>query len=205
MLLKKQKLSRLVARSINKTNPNLNYGKMKKTNKIIAISLLSIFGFTQTACMGSFNLTNGIYDWNEGATSSKIGNNIIFWAFVIVPVYEIALVLDAIIFNLIEFWSGSNPIAMKEGEVETQFYEKDGVAYEMKATKNNFVVSVLNGEEKGEKLHLQYTPESKSWNKVEASGELVELVKYNEDSKEVTIFKPNGESITVENNMDNFA
>src|SRR5690606_4081252 len=104
-----------------------------------------------------------------------------------------------------EFWSGSNPIAMKEGEVETQFYEKDGVAYEMKATKNNFVVSVLNGEEKGEKLHLQYTPESKSWNKVEASGELVELVKYSEDSKEVTIFKPNCESITVENNTDNFA
>lgn len=178
---------------------------MKKTNKIIAISLASIFGFTQIGCMGSFNLTNGIYDWNENATSNRIANNIIFWAFLIVPVYGVSLFLDGVIFNFLEFWTGSNPIAMKEGEVETQIHEKNGVAYEMKARKNNFQVTVLNGEKKGEILNLEYTPKNSTWNKVESNGELVELVKYNESTNEVTIFKPNGESITVENSADNFA
>ena len=177
---------------------------MKKKNKIIALSLVSVFAIAQTGCMGSFGLTNSLYSWNEGATGNKFVNNLIFWAFLIIPVYEVTLFIDAVILNLIEFWSGSNPTAMEEGEVETQIVEKDGVTYLMKATKNNFEVTTLDGDKKGEKLHLTYIPEESTWNKVEADGKIQKLVKYNEETAEVTLFKPNGQSITVKNDMDSF-
>lgn len=177
---------------------------MKKRNKFTALFLVSIFGLSQTACLGSFNLTQNIHEWNSNATDNKFVNNLLFWVMCIIPVYGVGVFLDAVIFNLVEFWSGSNPIAMEAGEVEKQIYEKDGIAYEMKATKNNFEITVLNGEKAGEKIHLQYQPEDKSWNKLEADGTALKLVKYNEDNSEVTILQPNGKSVTVANNMDSF-
>lgn len=177
---------------------------MKKRNKIAALTLASIFGLTQTACLGSFNLTQNLHEWNTNATGNKFVNNLLFWVMNIIPVYGAAVFIDAVIFNLIEFWTGSNPIAMNEGEVEKQLYERDGITYEMKATKNNFEITVLNGEKAGEKVHLQYNPSDKSWNKLEENGIALKLVEFNDDMTEVTLFQPNGATITVENNMDNF-
>ena len=177
---------------------------MKKRNRIAAIALASVFGLTQTACLGSFELTQKLHHWNSNATSSKFVNNLLFWVLNIVPVYSIAVTVDAVIFNLIEFWGGSNPIAMEAGEVEKQLYERDGITYEMKATKNNFEITVLDGEKAGDKLHLQYNPAEKSWNKVEDNGTAMKLVQFNEDESEVTIFQPTGKTITVENTMNNF-
>lgn len=177
---------------------------MKKRNKVAALFLASIFTLSQTACLGSFNLTQNIHEWNRNATDNKFVNNLLFWVMCIIPVYGAGIFLDAVIFNLIEFWSGSNPIAMKAGEMEKQIYEKDGVAYEMKATKNNFEITVLNGEKAGEKVHLRYNPADKSWNEVKEEGTTMKLVKFNEAENEVTIFQRNGKSITVENNLDSY-
>ena len=38
-------------------------------------------------------------------------NELIFFAFWIVPVYEVTIFFDAILFNSIEFWGGNNPVA----------------------------------------------------------------------------------------------
>lgn len=177
---------------------------MKKRNRIIALCLAGMFGFTQTACMGSFNLTTGLYDWNQDATSNRFVNNLLFWVMLVVPVYEFAFLADFVVLNLIEFWSGSNPTAMEAGEVEKQIYEKNGIAYEMKATKNNFEITVLNGENAGDKVHLRYNPANKSWNKVEEDGTAMKLVQLNEAENEVTIFQKDGKSITLDNNMDSY-
>src|SRR5690606_39137109 len=115
--------------------------QMKKRNKIIALSLAGMFSLTQTACLCSFNLTQNIHEWNSNATDNKFVNNLLFWVMCIIPVYGVGVFLDAVIFNLVEFWSGSNPIAMEAGEVEKQIYEKDGITYEMKATQNNFEIT----------------------------------------------------------------
>lgn len=62
-----------------------------------------------TGCYGSFALTKKIHTWN-GSLGNKWLNTIVFWVLVIVPVYELVALGDAIIFNLIEFWTGSNPL-----------------------------------------------------------------------------------------------
>ena len=63
-----------------------------------------------TGCYGKFAATKKLHDWN-GSFGSKFVSTLIFWLFLILPVYELFALGDALIFNLIEFWTGSNPLA----------------------------------------------------------------------------------------------
>lgn len=144
---------------------------MKKS--IIAFGLAS--SILCTSCLGSFSAFNKLRDWNDGVTSNKFLDNLIFWALNIVPVYGLFFVGDTLIFNVIEFWSGSNPIAMKDGDIETQIIQKDGVAFEMTATKNRMMVKVLDGVNEGQKFDLVFKPSENSWNLVKQDGEIIKL------------------------------
>ncbi|MCX7016079.1 MAG: DUF3332 family protein [Candidatus Sumerlaeota bacterium] len=59
-----------------------------------------------TGCYGRFQLTRAIYRFNGDVTNDKLARSILFWVFVIIPVYQIAAIGDVLIFNLIEFWTG---------------------------------------------------------------------------------------------------
>lgn len=67
-------------------------------------------------CIGSFALTGRILEWNRGF--SPIVSEVVFLVFLFFPVYEVAVFLDAIVFNTLEFFTGSNPVAKAEGEDE---------------------------------------------------------------------------------------
>jgi hypothetical protein len=64
-----------------------------------------------TGCLGGFNLTQQVHHWNGTVTDSKWANECIFLGCIIIPVYEIGLMCDGIIFNSVEFWSGKNWIS----------------------------------------------------------------------------------------------
>ncbi len=93
---------------------------------------------------GQFQLTRSVYQWNESVTPNKFAQTLFFYGMNVVPVYGPAGFLDFVVFNLVEFWTGSNPIAMAEGEHEIQMAYMDGEWYEMEATKNQFIVSKRN-------------------------------------------------------------
>ncbi|MEQ9499849.1 MAG: DUF3332 domain-containing protein [Deltaproteobacteria bacterium] len=78
---------------------------------IALLAATTITGATvgTTGCYGSFALTKKLHTWN-GSLGNKFLNTIVFWVLVIIPVYELITLGDAIIFNLIEFWTGSNPL-----------------------------------------------------------------------------------------------
>ncbi|MEZ4740326.1 MAG: DUF3332 domain-containing protein, partial [Flavobacteriales bacterium] len=118
----------------------------KKPLLFIALSSLLV---TQTGCFGSFQLTKNIYDWNDGVSSDKFVKSLVFWGLCIIPVYEIGALVDIVIFNLIEFWSGSNPIAMTEGDSEMQLMTLNGVDYRVVATKDTFTTTQLSGADAG--------------------------------------------------------
>lgn len=160
---------------------------------VLSVSVLS------TSCLGSFNAWNGLKDWNETATDNKFANNAIFWALNIIPVYGVFYLGDVLIFNLVEFWSGDNPIAMKEGEMERQVIEKDGVRYALEATKNQMKITVLSGEREGNELVLVYEPADQSWNAVK-DGETIKLSSY-EDGFYI-VYLPNGEEVRIDQNAN---
>ncbi|WP_375325657.1 DUF3332 domain-containing protein [Flagellimonas sp. GZD32] len=149
-----------------------------------------------TSCLGSYSAFNNLREWNQGATNSRFLDNLIFWGLWIVPVYELFILGDTIIFNVIEFWSGSNPIAMKEGERETQMVEHEGNTYKMIATKNRVQVAVVDGPKKGKKIDLVYKPSEKSWNAVRPNGEIIKLSSFEEGF--YIVYMPNGEQVKID-------
>ena len=81
--------------------------KMSKIlQKRIAVLLVIVIAFMSlVGCYGQFPLTRVVYDINGSITDSGIIHTIVFWIFVIFPVYEISMLVDAIVLNLIEFWT----------------------------------------------------------------------------------------------------
>ena len=76
------------------------------------LALLCAGAIALTGCYGSYAVFNKVHKWN-GTFGNKWANfcmHVLLW---IVPVYELSLLGDALLFNSIEFWSGSNPMARR--------------------------------------------------------------------------------------------
>jgi Domain of unknown function (DUF3332) len=75
-----------------------------------ALIVLAALALTQSACFGSFAATRSLYGFNKGVSGDKFVQELVFLALVIIPAYGLFALGDALIFNTIEFWGGSNPI-----------------------------------------------------------------------------------------------
>jgi len=136
---------------------------MKKFLKSISIALLVIFSLNVLpGCYGRNVVFTKIHRWN-GTISNKFVNSIVHIILWIIPVYEFSLFIDIVILNLIEFWTGSNPLAMAPGEKEEQIVKHDGEIYKITATQNRFDVKQVSGTEAGKKASLVYNSNDKSW------------------------------------------
>ncbi|WP_010523083.1 DUF3332 domain-containing protein [Aquimarina agarivorans] len=172
---------------------------MKKSIICIALASTTLF----TSCIGSFSAFNGLREWNENVTDNQFGNEVIFIALWVIPVYGLATLGDLLVFNAIEFWGGDNPIAMNEGDSETRTVTSRGNTYEITATKNKFHVAIVDGKRKGETSDLIYTPEDKSWSTITADGKKVKLTSLKKGLRMVHL--PNGESIEIHKGMSKAA
>ena len=132
---------------------------IRKTALLFAMSSLVI---TQTGCFGEFALVRKVYSWNEGL-DSKFVRTLVFYALNIIPVYGIAGFIDFAILNLIEFWSGSNPVSMNEGDYEMQLVTVKGVKYRIEATKDTFTTTQLSGEKTGEVRIMKFDRSDRTW------------------------------------------
>jgi len=63
-----------------------------------------------TSCIGPNNAYNRVHSWNSRLSDSKFVNELAFLGLYIVPVYPLCMFGDYIVFNSVEFWTGSNPI-----------------------------------------------------------------------------------------------
>lgn len=106
---------------------------MKKISICLIFSLL--FSFI-TGCYGKFQLTRKVYEINS-QVKDKFLRSATTWAFIIIPVYGVAALLDFVLFNTVEFWTGKNPIAMGEKEF---FYANGQDIYKIKAKKDDGVI-----------------------------------------------------------------
>jgi len=175
---------------------------MKKINVFFSIAIVIAIGFAQSSCIGSFKLTNKVHHWNQNL-GNKFVNELVFLVFVIVPVYEISLLIDGVILNLIEFWTGSNPMAMNAGEHETKIVEQNGVKYQVTASQNRFDFIQLEGPQKGTKGALVYNPTIQTWS-YEGNNQSIKLVQLSKNGT-ANVFLPNGKLVNVENTQKGLA
>ncbi|MBS2029313.1 MAG: DUF3332 domain-containing protein [Deltaproteobacteria bacterium] len=103
---------------------------MKPARRLLAAVTLLAFTHTGTGCFGSFQLVQKVYGFNK-SMGNKFVREIVFLVFVILPVYGLASLADALIFNLIEFWTDKNPLAMAPGETQERVVEQDGKTLKM--------------------------------------------------------------------------
>jgi len=118
---------------------------------------------TQIGCFGSFALVKKVYEFNDVASDNKFAKTLLFYVLNIVPVYGIAGFLDLIIFNLLEFWTGSNPIVMNEGEFEEQLMTFKGETYKLTATKNQMKFQKLTPAGLEDLGNMLFSEEKSSW------------------------------------------
>ena len=62
-------------------------------------------------CYGPFELTKKVHKWNGEVSENKWVVEVVFLIASWLPVYGIATLADAIIFNSVEFWTGENPLS----------------------------------------------------------------------------------------------
>lgn len=130
--------------------------------RIIVCIVLATFVSVNTGCYGSFMLTKKMYKWN-GSFGDKWVRTIVFWAFAIIPVYEVCAFADTFVLNLIEFWSGSNPMALN-GDVELQkTVENNGKVYEVTMGHGMITIAETKGPDAGRKIALTYKKDEAAW------------------------------------------
>ncbi len=176
---------------------------MKKLKNLFLIILLSSTLLVQGGCYGSFKLTNNLYEWN-GGVGDKWVRSLVFFALCVVPVYEFAAAIDAVILNTIEFWTGENPISMKPGEIQDQVVVNKGETYRITATKDRFTILPLTGKNKGKETRLVFTEKNMSWN-IERGGKLQvisRLERSGDQFAKVRIFDASGKSVLISTPAD---
>lgn len=145
---------------------------MKKIYLKVAVVLTICASLGFSSCIGSFALTNKLMNWNK-QVSSKFVNELVFFAFWVLPVYEVTALADVIVLNSIEFWSGSNPIAcgtkVIEGETGRYIVETDAHGY------------TITSENDGSVVRLDFDEEDRSWS-VTADDQTVKLMTFVDDT-----------------------
>ncbi len=82
--------------------------RRSRIGKGIALVLVAAVGALSAGCFGTFQLTRKLYDINR-SIDEKYVRSAATWVFVI-P-YAVTGLLDFVLFNVIEFWTGENPVA----------------------------------------------------------------------------------------------
>ena len=114
---------------------------MKKFNIGVAVALLA-GSVMCSSCIGSYRLFNKYEKWQCNMTNNKYVNGIV--GLILQPIVgSICLTVDALVLNTIEFWTGSNPMAVNK--VQT-VKGQDGRYYAVKTLKNGYEVKAANGE-----------------------------------------------------------
>jgi hypothetical protein len=168
---------------------------MKKIKFYLLALLIMGVGTVQTSCIGSFGLTNKLFDWNN-TIGSKFVNALIFFLFVIIPVYGITLAIDAIVLNTIEFWSGKSPVAMDPGEKETQILADGNKVYKITATQNQWEIEHLEGPDKGKQIFFVFNPDESAWylKTDEHHIKIMDYVEQENGNDFVEVYQPDGTS-----------
>ena len=127
---------------------------MKRKKMIFATALLVAVSISFQSCIGSFSLTNRVIKWNN-QVGSKFLNELVFFAFWILPVYEVTAIADVLVINSIEFWSGNNPIT-----ASTKVIDTDSGRYMVMCDGKGYTIRNASS---GDETRLNFDSEDKTW------------------------------------------
>lgn len=133
------------------------------------VTLLCAGMVVLSGCYGKNACFNKLHDWN-GTLGNKWLNSIVHFFLNVFPVYMICLgLVDGLVLNTVEFWTGSNPLASGDS-----YYEKDAQGNEIAAVKNaDGSMSVEMTTAKGEKATMTLQRDENVVRALNAEGNVV--------------------------------
>ncbi|MBD5270246.1 MAG: DUF3332 domain-containing protein [Bacteroides sp.] len=160
---------------------------MKKTTMTVATLLLLAGTLSLNSCIGSFALTKKVMTWNN-QVGNKFLNELVFFAFWVLPVYEVTALADVLVINSIEFWSGSNPM-----EASTKVIDTEHGRYLIACDGKGYDITL---ERTGESFRLDFSESEQTWSLVteEASYPIMTFV----DDNHVKMVQPDGDMRMVD-------
>jgi hypothetical protein len=168
---------------------------MKKFKTFILLTVLASFLMVSMfGCYGNFSLTRKLYTWN-GTVGDKFINNLVFWILMWIPVYSAASTIDFVLLNTIEFWTGTNPMAMNDGEQVIKYAQNDDKTFKITIAKNNIQVQEIAGPNAGNQVELRYNPADSSWFLV-SDGQNVKIATM--DGDRMNLIYPSGNTLSVD-------
>lgn len=146
---------------------------MRKRYLSVAVVAALLCSFSFSSCIGSFALTNKLLAWNK-QVGNKVVNELVFFAFWVIPVYEVTAVADVLVLNSIEFWSGSNPVAQGRSVIEgadgRYLVDCDGKGY------------TITSENDGSVVRLDFDAADRSWSVSSNGSEPVKFMSFVDDT-----------------------
>ena len=133
------------------------------------VTLLCAGMIVLSGCYGSNACYNKLHDWN-GTLGNKWLNSIVHFVMLVIPVYWIVFgLVDILVLNTVEFWTGSNPLASGDS-----YFEKDAQGNSIAAVKNaDGTMSVEVTTAAGEKANLTLQRDENVVRALDAEGNLV--------------------------------
>lgn len=128
--------------------------------KPIAFAVLVAVTPTMSGCFGSFGATRFVWELNKDLFSNKILQWVIFLVFATFQVYSIAATIDVFLLNLIEFWTGSNPLVERGEDVPERVVQLDDdtlVVMNRDAADRMSFEFIRNGDAKTFELQIEKT------------------------------------------------
>jgi hypothetical protein len=75
--------------------------------RVVALALVLS---TAGGCIGGFRLTRTMFDFNREVSNSVVVQELVFLAFLVIPVYPVSVAADVIVLNTVELFTGTNPL-----------------------------------------------------------------------------------------------
>lgn len=160
---------------------------MRKRFLYAGVVAVLISSMTLSSCIGSFKLTGNVMNWNNHI-GSKFVNELVFFAFWVLPVYEVTALADILVINSIEFWSGRNPLTASVKAVDT-----DHGRYLITCDGKGYTVT---HEQSGESYRLDFIESTQTW-ELDFEGARYPLMTF-VDSKHVKMAMPGGCAAEIE-------
>ncbi|MCH5228223.1 MAG: DUF3332 domain-containing protein [Muribaculaceae bacterium] len=160
---------------------------MKSKKIVIFTASALLLSVSLQSCIGSFALTNKVLSWNKNV-NNKFVNELVFFVFWVLPVYEVTAVADLLVINSIEFWSGNNPMEANNKVIKTEHGD-----YQLYADANGYKVTSPDGN----LISFDFDIDNQTWSFRMDEGEKTEFLKF-KDADHVEILNGEGNFVDVE-------
>lgn len=162
---------------------------MKKKQLLVGLVLAISGSVMFSSCLGQFALCDKLINWNN-QIGDKFTNQLVFFAFCVIPVYPVSLIADTLVLNTIEFWSGTNPVALTS---ETTVKGANGT-FIVKRDPSGYTIT---SKETAEVVRLDFHPSTQTWT-VTAGGTTTPFLTFTPSGTHAILPLPSGATTLVE-------